>query len=466
MTKYNIKTIAAATLMAAAAWTVAACTSEEDDIFSQSAAERLNEVSGIYSERLTQSPGGWIMEYYPYTDNEDLLTGTGYLIANRFYRNGAVVTAMKNAASYNTLWTDSSAWQVLTYMGPVLTYNSYNRCLGRFSDPDDLDLTPGRYDDESGKGFQGDYEFVMVDVPEGGQHIMLKGVKRGLYHRLTRLPQGTDFEAYLDSITAFRTKMFVKDARWELVMTVDGQRFRMNRQDRGLSTVYPEGSDSTTYGWHMPFLVTKYDDRYHLRFKDTVMYQGVQMEQEFAYDPDQDKFVGMKNAANTIEGYPAPRFFSESLASAHKFQMTQATEKSEQMADLYSKLTAAMQSTMKYALSNVQLLENKTDGEDQAARQMVLRLTYRAKRGAQTVTQAISVVYDALLTDDGFTLSNMQPEETTAKVIERVPEVETFARTFLGTFTVTPAAVAFDLFTLRLQKVDDANLWTNMSYNN
>ena len=54
-------------LLAASALTFSSCTHEEDDIFDKSAAEILNEVSELYSERLTSSEGGWAIEYYPRT---------------------------------------------------------------------------------------------------------------------------------------------------------------------------------------------------------------------------------------------------------------------------------------------------------------------------------------------------------------------------------------------------------------
>ena len=443
-----IKHVFAATLLVAAGWMTFACSNEEDDIFDQSAAERLNAVSSIYSQRLTQSKGGWVMEYYPYDDNEDLLTGIGYLIVNRFHDNGAVFTAMKNAASYNTLWTDSSAWQVVTYMGPVLTFNTYNRCLGRFSDPNDIDLTTGRYDDESGQGFQGDYEFVMVDVPENGEHIMLKGVKRGLYQRLTRLPEGTDYEAYLDSINAFRSNMFVKDARWELVMTDNGKRFRMNHQDRGCSTVYPEGSDSTTYGWHEPFLVTKYDGRYHLRFKDTVMYDNVQMEQEYVYEPDDDKFYGVKNAENTIEGIVPAWFFIDNLTTiqTRRWQFdTNSNSMSESMATLYNSVVQGFKaSNFTYNSTNFMVRDSVIN----------LRMQYRSGRTTSYVYYAYSISSEG----DNITLKYDGPIGNGETVLNAIPAAREFLEFLSHTFVVS-ADTRFNLNQVRLTSATEPDKW-------
>lgn len=444
MKKYNIITLAAI----AAACALVACSHEEDDIFEQSAAERLNTVSNIYTQRLADSPGGWVMEYYPYWDNEDLITGMGYLIMNRFHDNGSVFTMMKNAASYNDTWTDSTAWEVITDMGPVLTFNTYNVCYGRFSDPYDLDLTPGTYDDESGKGFQGDYEFVMVDVPEHGDHIMLKGKKRGLYHRLTRLPEGTDFETYLDDIAAFNSSHFVKDASWELTMTEGGKRYTMNWMFRGYTTAYPEGSDSTTYGWHEPFLITKYNDEYHLRFKDTLMVEGHQMEQEFAYNADDDKFYGIIDKNNTIEGANPTKHFVDYMQKAHKWQFNNEDAVSGPLAEEFVKLSQDFLAH-KYTVKSVNFSISGDDG----------RVSVALQSGKTNVE--IYYLYDMAVADDGsYTITYREPYVTSSnkrasQILTTISTLPDFLASANGTYTAEQATGT--LFDLRVLKITCSN---------
>lgn len=50
--------ILASLFIAASAFALTGCVGEEDEIFDKSAAERLNEVSGIYTQRLASSEGG------------------------------------------------------------------------------------------------------------------------------------------------------------------------------------------------------------------------------------------------------------------------------------------------------------------------------------------------------------------------------------------------------------------------
>lgn len=428
----------------AMAGTFVACSHEEDDIFEQSAAERLNTVSEIYSQRLADSKGGWVMEYYPYNDNEDLITGMGYLIMNRFHDNGSVFTLMKNKASANAVWSDSTAWEVITDMGPVLTFNTYNICYGRFTDPEDLDLTPGTYDDESGEGFQGDYEFVMVDVPEHGDHIMLKGRKRGLYQRLTRLPEGTDFEAYLDSVETFRKSHFVENAPWELTMTEGGKRYTMNWMFRGYATAYPEGSDSTTYGWHEPFLITKFNDQYRLRFKDTLMVEGHQMEQEFVYSADDDRFYGVIDNSNTIEGANPTKHFVDYMQKAHRWQFTSAEDVSGLIAEKFQVISNDF-NALKYTVKSVNFTIADTDG----------RVSIALQSGKTNVE--IYYLYDMTIGDDGsYTITYREPYVTNnnkraSQILSTITSLPDFLTSANGTYTAEQATgTLFDLRKLKL----------------
>ena len=62
--------ILTASLLLGAALTFSACSNEEDDIFDQSAAERLNAAVDLYSSRREAQRNGWAMQLYPTLQNE------------------------------------------------------------------------------------------------------------------------------------------------------------------------------------------------------------------------------------------------------------------------------------------------------------------------------------------------------------------------------------------------------------
>lgn len=448
------------------ALTLTACSNEEENIFDQSAAERLNSVSATYSGRLTNSKGGWVMEYYPYTDNEDPITGVGYLIMNRFNSDGSVYTMMKNKATGNAKWEDTSAWEVITDMGPVLSYNSWNRCYGRFTDPVDIDLTTGRSEDESGKGFQGDYEFVMVDVPEGGNHIMLKGKKRGVYERLTRLPEGTDFEAYLNDISDFWKTHFIENAQWELDIVNNGNSYKMNYADRGLATIYPEGKDSTAYGWHMPFLVTKYDNQYHLRFKEKVENNGAQMEQEYYFNTEDEVFHGLTNPSNTISASPI-NFFYKAFFERHRWKTTIATENSDYYKTLIQNLVTELASgTTKYEIDgtsdNEKAFKFRQEGEE-----IRLEFMLKFRIGGKTRTGELAFGYSWERTANGIKLNYIGSRSDGAQnFYDLFPSLQAFVNSFNGEFIVKGRDNSYSLRNMKFTSATDPNKWMMLQYEN
>ncbi|MDY6230383.1 MAG: DUF4302 domain-containing protein, partial [Prevotella sp.] len=176
------------------------CKDDEDLLFNESAAERLNQIKSVYSQRLWASPNGWAMQYYPTYENEAPY-GTGYLMLCDFNEDYSVRVAISTYNSFtqkNEYKEDVSAWEIITDNGPVLSFNSYNSVLHTFSDPEDIPSTTD--ETETGRGYEGDYEFVIVDAPEDASHMMLKGKKRGTYSLLTPMEEGVDYEEYLTDI--------------------------------------------------------------------------------------------------------------------------------------------------------------------------------------------------------------------------------------------------------------------------
>ena len=429
--------------------TMTACSSEEENIFDQSAAERLNSVSATYSGRLTNSKGGWVMEYYPYIDNDDPVTGVGYLIMNRYNSNGSVYTMMKNKATNNTKWDDTSAWEIITDMGPVLTYNTWNKCYGRFTDPVDIDMTTGRSDDESGKGFQGDYEFVMVDVPEGGDHIMLKGKKRGIYQRLTRLPEGTDFEAYLDDIDAFKSKIFISGAKWEIFMNDHSKRYRINNISKGLPTIYPDGMDSTAYGWHMPYMITKSNGNYYLRYKESVKKDDYNMEQEFVYNASDDKFHGVVDSNNIIEGGDPYDFFASVLENGgSRWEWDADSEMSDSYKTVFSAVVDDFKNILRYPLTSTSLRVN--------GGQLFLRFTYKQGKNNHN----IDYVFEMHRNDGKVEFKFVKDNDTTAKNARtKLPNIQVLIDLLQQNWIPGASGSLFDLSMLKLVSSNDSNMW-------
>ena len=169
---------------------LSACSNEQDMLFDESAAERLNGASELYSQRLMAHENGWAVQLYPTLEDEAPF-GSGYLLLMKFGNDRSVTASMKNSLTFGNYKESTSAWQVITDNGPVLSFNTYNEVLHAFSYPEDVPTTE---DNETGTGIGGDYEFVIVDAPEDGSYMMLKGKKRGTYNLLTPIEDEINYE--------------------------------------------------------------------------------------------------------------------------------------------------------------------------------------------------------------------------------------------------------------------------------
>lgn len=426
---------------------------EEENIFDKSAAERLNEASDLYSGRLEDSKGGWVMEYYP-TWDEETPTGNGYLLCALFNSDGSVKMGMENTFSSNRYLEDTSAWAVITDDGPVLTFNTYNKVMHAFSNPEDV---PSTSDDETGNGARGDYEFVMVDVPEGGQQIMLKGKKRGTYTRMTRLPEGTDFQEYIEDVQAFNKKVFSSAAPNFCVLTVDGDKYKTEDISTGIVKLFPYDGDTRDSESYHPFMLTKRDNKYYFRmrsefsFTDAIRDTTSNYElQELVYDENKDIFVDENNAENTLEPEDVHDFFARSMSSTGVAWLWNAnSEMSDSYATLYTDLKNAF-TKVKYTLQSLSIRSVGTT--------YVVRVAYKA--GKSNTTADYVIVPSAADGKMSFKYDADSTKDTAKKVLTALPALQTI----LDQLTTEPlvaesAGNKWDLSSLRLVSSSNSNMW-------
>lgn len=280
-----------------------ACSREEADLFDKSAADRLNEVSEVYTQRLADKGGEWLMEYFP-TNYSDSITSAyaarskGYLLLNKFSADGSVRVGMKNEQSRNKYREDVSAWEVITDLGPVLTYNTYNECIHQFSDPqNDSGI--------SGTGIGGDYEFVITHLEADANQTMLKGKKRGSYSRLTRMATGTNFEEYFASLEEFAENHFPENMPNDLVMEIGGKNYYARSLSTGIACIWPVGTSWADNKTYHPFLLSKHGEEFHLRFRDAYETTEGASVQEYVWDANNYRFVDIDDSKNVIRGLDA-----------------------------------------------------------------------------------------------------------------------------------------------------------------
>ncbi len=217
--------------LAAAATVMSSCKNEVDMIFDSSAAERLDEAKAEYLDVLTRDGGKWVMEYFA---SEDL---PGFSFVMTFTAAGDVTIAGGNSYIGSDYVSKTSLWELITDDGVVLTFNSYNPLIHVFCDPDA----------SKGLGYEGDYEFIILDVSDDGNTISLKGKKHQMPIMMRRLGADTNDEEFVAAFVYQNSAMFNASInRAILTYSPTGERFIMTNGASGIMSVYPEKGDSVT----------------------------------------------------------------------------------------------------------------------------------------------------------------------------------------------------------------------------
>ncbi len=164
------------------------CTPEEENLFDQSAAERIDAAIKEELSILRGAKNGWVMEYYPFATQ---MYG-GYTMLVAFNEDG---TADVSCDLFEHDKVASGEYELKQSTGTMLTFNTYNEIFHFFSEPSNF-LGIG----ETGEGMEGDYEFLVLDcTPE---QVVLKGKKTGNKMTMTPIPENETWEQYLGKIKA------------------------------------------------------------------------------------------------------------------------------------------------------------------------------------------------------------------------------------------------------------------------
>ena len=172
--------------------TMVACSRDEESLFDKSAAERAQEAIETAFDVLTSNEAGWEVAYFPNLE----ASSKGYNMVWKFNANGKVSATAKNSTTtMNKIMTDTaSTWAVKSDYGPILTFDTYNKVIHAFSDPQ-----------ENGAGLLGDYEFLILKATP--EVIILKGKKHSAYS-VMRPMKTTNLEAYFAACEKMQSYLF------------------------------------------------------------------------------------------------------------------------------------------------------------------------------------------------------------------------------------------------------------------
>jgi len=249
------------------------CTKDEEDIFDQSAAERMTAALDEYKTVLTGATNGWVMEYYP---EEEQAIG-GYTFLCSFSASGEVSVASEiNTENYEAGETKRSLYKLIADAGPVLSFDTYNEIFHYFAEPSGSDVD----------GYAGDYEFVFTEV--SADSVIMKGKKYGNRIVMTPLPEGQDWNEYLQEIVAIDEQVVF--GTFKLLIN-DQEAAVVEKSDRTFTLEYTEGEEVKTMTAGFIYTGTG------LKFYEPLEFGGVVMNR-FEWDGDQSTFICTDTGVN------------------------------------------------------------------------------------------------------------------------------------------------------------------------
>lgn len=185
-----------------------ACTFQQEDLFDESAALRVEHTNKEISKYLSEAPYGWVIQYYVAgTDEENF---EGFNLFGRFTESGSVTLGgdhrfLRNGKA-GTYTEHTSVYEMLREESCVLSFSTWNDILSVFVDPVNPNNAPNMLIDD-GEGMHGDDRLVMLSY--GPDEMEFRGERHGAHVRFAKLD--CEPQEYLAKVKA--TKEAVTSSR-------------------------------------------------------------------------------------------------------------------------------------------------------------------------------------------------------------------------------------------------------------
>jgi len=202
MMKKDIRYITMSVALAAIA--LAGCSHfQEEDLFEESAALRIEHSAEKLQEILVNAPEGWVIQYYT---GRGVSVFEGFNLFARFERGGKVTMAGNhrflrdgNAGKYTEA---SSLYELIREDGLVLAFNTWNDVLTPFVDPVAHWAAPKDLV-KDGAGMQGDQNLVVKMMTE--DEILLRGERYDASIRMVKADR--DWKTYISDTETMKNRI-------------------------------------------------------------------------------------------------------------------------------------------------------------------------------------------------------------------------------------------------------------------
>lgn len=176
---------------------------QEEDLFEESAALRIEHNANKLQEILVNAPQGWVIQYHTGTG---VSVFEGFNLFAKFEKGGKVTIAGNhrflrdgNAGKYTE---DTSLYELIREDGLVLAFNTWNDVLTPFVDPVAPWAAPNNIL-KDGAGMQGDQNLVVKYM--GENEISLRGERYNASIRMVKADR--DWQTYIKDTEAMKNRI-------------------------------------------------------------------------------------------------------------------------------------------------------------------------------------------------------------------------------------------------------------------
>ena len=218
------------------------CLFDEEDLFDQSASERIEAAKQEAKTILESAENGWHVRYFP----SPTLEFGGYNLFFKF-SDGKVTVASEIERDPST--TETSLYSLGEDLGVTLNFDTKNALINYFVHPRNPDGLGSSY-----KGMEGDYKFTVMET--SAEQVILRGIISGNYYVMTPVAAETDWASELETYRnnsedmAFSSYSFVVKGK-AYPATLTNRRFAV-KIDNETTFYVPFIYTSTGLSFYMP----------------------------------------------------------------------------------------------------------------------------------------------------------------------------------------------------------------------
>lgn len=405
-----------------------ACNRDEASLFETSAAERAQTALNTAMDVLTAPENGWEMLYFANPDSR------GYNILVKFDKHGRVDATAKNSLTTgNKILSDSSTFVLVNDYGPILSFDTYNKVLHAWADPQG-----------DGDGYLGDYEFLILKAEQN--YVKLKSKKHSAYCYLYPLKAGVTDAQYFQEVEDMQSNLFANSN--VLRLHFGGKEYMLHKGSSGIFSLTDAGK--------MPD--SEEEDIYPFATRQNGIHLMVPFltSEDLQFTLKDGKLTSANSSINSIAPAPYVLEYMTLFSGSWVVDISNTCDSIKNTIDVINtKLKEAYPKNKKNA--SVQGLRIK-----QTTKNIILVFSYYGS--SSKATTDMSYVFDVKREGNSLKLEYLEPaDENAQKTLNAFPDIATLFKTLNGSFSLTSEVAINPSKGIKLENQSTSKVWYNIS---